>query len=254
MSKRLHFALCAVLLIAVSCRSIPDTLGPEKESVLPMQPGMGMGPGMMSRHHAEIPAEYSAIENPAETDFTSLERGQALYEQHCAACHGETGMGEGPAGAALDPPPSAIAHTSQMLGDDYLFWRISEGGVSFQTAMPAWKAILSKSERWDVIDYIREIGREGETAIATIQADRQRTMLDQAVGMGIIDVTQAETFARVHEALETYLKEHSEETGNMDEREGTALRALETQGTITESDRLIFENVHDLLVENGLMP
>ena len=33
-------------------------------------------------------------------------RGQALYQQNCAACHGATGLGDGPAGTALDPAPT----------------------------------------------------------------------------------------------------------------------------------------------------
>ena len=67
-------------------------------------------------------------------------------------------MGDGPTASALDPAPAAIAHTSQMSGDDYLFWRISEGGVPFETAMPVFKA-LEEQDRWDVIDYIRALGK-----------------------------------------------------------------------------------------------
>jgi hypothetical protein len=34
-----------------------------------------------------------------------------------------------------------------MMGDDHLFWRISEGGVPFNTAMPAWKDTLDEQAR-----------------------------------------------------------------------------------------------------------
>jgi mono/diheme cytochrome c family protein len=31
--------------------------------------------------------------------------GKTLFEQNCASCHGTTGKGDGPVGAALNPPP-----------------------------------------------------------------------------------------------------------------------------------------------------
>lgn len=34
-----------------------------------------------------------------------LARGQALYAEHCAACHGEHGAGDGPAARSMQPPP-----------------------------------------------------------------------------------------------------------------------------------------------------
>jgi mono/diheme cytochrome c family protein len=212
-------------------------------------PGMGMGssmgPGMMGRHHARIPDEYAGVTSPNPADDASIGRGQELYHLHCASCHGEGGLGDGPAGASLDPPPSPIAHTSQMLSDDYLFWRLSEGGVSFQTAMPAWKDILTEEQRWDVLHYVRALGRDGAAAIATAQAARQDEMLKQAVEQGVIDQADAENFRTVHDALEGYLKLQSEIKGNMTEREAAALQALVGDGRITQQQAQAFRLIHD---------
>jgi len=46
--------------------------------------------------------------NPIPADQTSLARGQARYQQHCGVCQGETGVGDGPAGASLVPPPADL--------------------------------------------------------------------------------------------------------------------------------------------------
>jgi mono/diheme cytochrome c family protein len=104
---------------------------------------------------AEVPAEYMGKTMPANS---SAERGASLYATHCVSCHGEAGLGDGPAGLALMPPPAPIANSVQKMGDDYLFWRISEGGTPFGTAMPAWKA-LSEQDRWDVLRYLHTLSK-----------------------------------------------------------------------------------------------
>jgi len=125
--------------------------------------GSGMDEGMMQRHMAPIPAEYASLTNPVPADSESLAGGKANYETYCAACHGESGRGDGPAAADLDPPPAPIAHTARMLSDVYLFYRVSEGGnfAPFNSAMPAWKGTLDETERWDVINYVRSLAGSG---------------------------------------------------------------------------------------------
>src|SRR5580765_3884283 len=46
-----------------------------------------------------------ASKQPASTPETSSESGRLLYEQHCAACHGLNGTGDGPAAVWLYPKP-----------------------------------------------------------------------------------------------------------------------------------------------------
>lgn len=130
-----------------------------------MESSMGMDmmdESMMARHMAPIPAEYRGLSNPIPAEADSLERGQKIYTTYCQSCHGETGMGEGPAGTTTNPPAAPIAHTAQMVGDDYLFWRISEGGVidPFNSVMPPWKAVLAEEDIWDVINYTRYLNQK----------------------------------------------------------------------------------------------
>ena len=145
--KKLTLIVLSMLLLA-ACSSQADEF----------RPGMGMGgDNMMMRHHAQVPDEYAGMTNPIASDEASLERGAALYTTNCASCHGDGGMGDGPVGAALDPAPAPIAHTSQMMADDYLYWRISEGGTEFATSMPPWK-VFPEQDRWDIINYVRALG------------------------------------------------------------------------------------------------
>jgi len=155
-------------LAACSGTTSEETASSEQEvtivetatSEAPSRMGMGPGSGMMERHRAPVPSEYAGLANPVPADDESLARGSELYSANCATCHGDGGMGDGPAGVALDPAPAAIAHTSQMMGDDYLFYRISEGGAfePFNSSMIAWKSVLDEESRWDVISYVRALG------------------------------------------------------------------------------------------------
>jgi hypothetical protein len=65
--------------------------------------------------------------------------------------------------AAILGAVSGAIHTHMMaeVGDDYLFWLISEGGMiePFNSLMPAWKQVLGEEERWQVIAYLRTLGK-----------------------------------------------------------------------------------------------
>lgn len=255
MKKIFLFVLLTILLTACGGQSTETGFGM----------GMGSGNGMMTRHHAEIPAEYAGVTNPISVDEASLERGSALYATNCASCHGDGGMGDGPAGAALDPVPAPVAHTSQMMADDYLFWRISEGGTPFATSMPAWK-VLDEQSRWDLINYMRALGAGtvkpgtgmGDAAFdPTVQAANQDEMLKQAVEQGVITEAEADIFDTVHTAAEQYRIEHPEVVnsgGNANEREAAVLAALVAEKTITQQQADAFTDIHDRLGASGLMP
>jgi len=229
-----------------------------------MGPGMG-GNGMMERHHADIPTEYAGITNPIPADMESLERGGELYTVNCASCHGDGGMGDGPAGSALDPAPSPIAHSSQMMADDYLFWRVSEGGTPFNTSMPSWK-VLDEQSRWDLVNYMRALGdgtvqpvsgMGGAAYDPEIQAAQQAEILAKAVEQDVITEEEADTFTTVHDAVEQYRITHPEviqSSGNATEREAAILSALVDENIITQIQADAFQDIHDRLGTSGLMP
>jgi mono/diheme cytochrome c family protein len=124
-----------------------------------------MGPDMMAnvkRHHQVmmygIPAPYQAAHDPLPNSPEKLDRGAAVFQQNCMACHGIRGYGNGPAGQAVEPPPADLAwlaHTPMSKSDPYMLWTISEGGRPLGSGMPAFKQTLSRNDIWAVISYIR---------------------------------------------------------------------------------------------------
>jgi len=127
----------------------------------------GMG-GMDGRHSMQrhqfvmqegIPEKYRDLTNPLTATDSVLADGQRIYATNCSACHGETGQGDGPAGAALDPKPSSLSELARMpmmSSDAYLYWTIAEGGTPVGSAMPPFEAALSPEDIWSVIVYLRE--------------------------------------------------------------------------------------------------
>ncbi len=224
-----------------------------------------MSGGMMARHHAPIPEEFAGVSNPIAADEASIARGAEIFTTHCATCHGDGGVGDGPAGANLDPSPANIAHSSQQLGDDYLFWRITEGGAEepFNSAMIAWGGILSEEDRWNVINYVQALGRGdvaptesvgGETLDPEVEAQKQADMLADAVEQGVLTQEEADTFALVHASMDEHLAEMGDHSmGGADEMMDMILSLLVSDGKLTQEQADTFIKAHDLLGDSGLM-
>jgi mono/diheme cytochrome c family protein len=65
------------------------------------------------------------------------------------------GHGDGPAGSALVPKPRNLPELASIVGDDYLFWRITTGKTG--TSMVAWKGILTDEQIWQVVAFIHTL-------------------------------------------------------------------------------------------------
>lgn len=102
---------------------------------------------------ATVPADFAGQTSPYGAE--AAPQGAEIYASYCASCHGETGLGDGVAGASLVPPPKDLVEMQSLVEDDYLFWRISEGSPG--TAMVAWKGILTDEQIWQVVSFIRTL-------------------------------------------------------------------------------------------------
>lgn len=109
------------------------------------------------RGHWTAPKKAATRKNPVRAGGASLERGKKLYEANCAACHGATGRGDGPAGAALTPKPSDLREMAGEHPAGDLAWKIANGRGS----MPAWKGALSERQIWDLVNYLKSLRGDG---------------------------------------------------------------------------------------------
>jgi mono/diheme cytochrome c family protein len=106
------------------------------------------------RHeHWTAPEEAAKRPNPIPSDPASIERGRALFQTHCAVCHGPKGQGDGPAAAALTPRPDNLAVMAGQHPAGDLAWKIANG----RGAMPAWKGILTEPQIWDLVNFLKDL-------------------------------------------------------------------------------------------------
>lgn len=107
----------------------------------------------------DVPAEYMERVNQAANKTDSAAIGQAIYMEYCAACHGDSGRGDGSAAKSLSPAPAKLKGAAENLSDVYLFWRIAEGGSidPFNSSMPAHQSVLSEDQVWQVVEFLKTL-------------------------------------------------------------------------------------------------
>lgn len=101
----------------------------------------------------------------SQTTPASLLEGQQLFERNCAACHGESGRGDGVFASQLasgdaSPDgmgtlrPADLTDSQRMLAASpaLLQGKILRGGMG--TGMPAWGQIFTESQTWDLVAHL----------------------------------------------------------------------------------------------------
>jgi mono/diheme cytochrome c family protein len=87
-------------------------------------------------------------------------RGKELYARYCTGCHGVDGRGEA---KTFRPNVGNLAVQSYLdqVSDEYLFTAIKRGGaaVGKNATMPAWGNQLDDPQIWDVVAFVRTLGR-----------------------------------------------------------------------------------------------
>jgi mono/diheme cytochrome c family protein len=99
------------------------------------------------------PNPVSASQNLAAT--------RSLYEDRCARCHGEQGVGDGPDAKLYKPLPASLASEPvQQSTDGELFWKIGKG----RRPMPGYEGELSEEQRWELVNLLRTFAAKTDPA------------------------------------------------------------------------------------------
>ena len=83
--------------------------------------------------------------------------GKELYDKRCWSCHGARGEADGPAAAAMIPPPTRFADYEKMKDRQSADWfNAIQSGVPGTAMYPQ---RLTDREAWDLVAYLRTLGR-----------------------------------------------------------------------------------------------
>jgi mono/diheme cytochrome c family protein len=101
----------------------------------------------------------------------NAEQGKVVYDKRCSQCHGDTGGADGPGAETMLPRPRIFADniaykfrstpTGSLPTDEDLYRVIMDGIKG--SSMPGFP-ILSDTERWDVIAYIKTLAEDFKDA------------------------------------------------------------------------------------------
>lgn len=120
---------------------------------------------LIVRYLASLPGQAPDAPVPASVAAppATAPDGKLLYAKWCAACHGETGGGDGPNAARLPVKPAAHSSRDAMGArpDDSLFDTIASGGAVMNRSprMPAFGGTLAAAEIRALVRHIRTLCR-----------------------------------------------------------------------------------------------
>jgi mono/diheme cytochrome c family protein len=110
-----------------------------------------------------VPLTARFAQNPTPDNPATIAAGRALYQANCVVCHGQKGLGDGPAALTLNPRPFNLqVHVPQHAPGEIEYWIAN--GIPF-TAMPAWGTIdpdtgrpkLTDTEHWEIVRYLQAL-------------------------------------------------------------------------------------------------
>ena len=85
-------------------------------------------------------------------------KGETHYKTLCISCHGEKGVGNGPAGAAMNPKPGNFTDpaNAERITPEWVYKMVKNGGAANgkSAMMVAWSGALKDQQIRDVSAYV----------------------------------------------------------------------------------------------------
>jgi mono/diheme cytochrome c family protein len=142
-----------ILLGCVAILAVPTTLiAAERDPIQPRVPKDQM-------------EAAKAMTNPFAMTPENVAIGEGLFRGKgtCFVCHGEKGMGDGPAAVGFDPSPRNFANPAfhKARTDGEFMWVLKNGSPG--TAMiPLVGSVINEDEAWMIILYERSLANTGK--------------------------------------------------------------------------------------------
>jgi putative copper resistance protein D len=101
-----------------------------------------------------VPANPTTyFQSPVRYDVASVTRGGPLYAQHCAACHGRFGEGDGPSAKSLPARPPYLTASVESRREGDVLWWVEHGTKNAR--MPGVGDRVGEDQLWDLLNFLR---------------------------------------------------------------------------------------------------
>jgi len=109
-------------------------------------------------------AAHAEDDGTAEVKAADVTKGAQLFTTYCVTCHGPTGLGDGPVGKTLNPPPRNFQEAKFKFGDtprDH-FNIITNGAASKggSPLMAPWGAVIPEADRWALVKFVMTLKKK----------------------------------------------------------------------------------------------
>ncbi len=125
------------------------------------EPERSVALGASPRYESRDDTEQLA--NPVPSTPASLDHGKIIFAARCAPCHGPEGRGGGPVSKFFPDAPDLAYIKVRERTDGFVWGTISYGGKAMPPAIEG----LTPRDRWDVVNWVREIQRR--SPVVTVQ-------------------------------------------------------------------------------------
>ncbi|MDQ0140773.1 c-type cytochrome [Cupriavidus necator] len=160
LARQVGFSLCALAFAALTIALAIAWRGSRPALLAAAALALLLAPWPRSSLLLSPASPTSFHVSPTGFAVDAIVLGQRVYAQHCAACHGNDGRGEGPLAASLPQwPPTLASPLLARRADGELFWHVLSGmrDRRGQPTMPAFRGRLADREAWAVIDYMKAL-------------------------------------------------------------------------------------------------
>ena len=99
--------------------------------------------------------------NPPAATPKSIAAGEKLFRAHCARCHGNDAMGEGPEAPAGSHPPNLTDDTWKHGSTDGDILNVIRNGVGPKFDMKGFRSRFTTDEMWSLVHYLRSLRATG---------------------------------------------------------------------------------------------
>lgn len=114
------------------------------------------------------------MKNPVPATPKSIKMGHALFMIYCLPCHGRSGKGTGPVGKVFEVQPADLTSDYvKGLSDGWIWGTITFGSY----IMPHYGYDMRPNERWDVVNFVRNVLQK--PMVAKNKEQRAKQVLSQ---------------------------------------------------------------------------